>query len=439
MQKLKTAACCIGVFCVTLAALLFMLILSAMIPNSAIQDNMLKSAFSYKDKDAFTFENGAALNAISDNYADTILLQLSMNMGRGAPLVSALDTKYYDGESLGESIGFYLSLIDSDTEYNVDYTRYWHGSAMFIRLFHLFTDVDGIKLIGFAAVVLLALLAAAMLIKARHCDIAAVLILSSAAVSVWNVRLSLEYIPAFVIGYLMCVLYLFFERKRDSFLIYLSVLGGVLIAFFDFLTCETVSILLPLVLVTAVRAKEKRLGELKPNLILYFSCGAAWLLSYAATFVSKWTLASLVTGENKLVTALSSAGERIAGDTSYLGFESGIARIPLALIANLSTIFGGEERIDVPHMLVGLALTAAVIFSVLYLFRSKQADQKCATVLLIILGSVIFGRYMMLNNHSLIHEFFTYRALISSIAALLSAVLLNISLPVKKGGRGKLK
>ena len=104
-----------------------------------------------------------------------------------------------------------------------------------------------------------ALLSAAILCRRKHWDIAVMLVLSLAAVRVWNILLSLEYQPAFAIAFAVIPLYLIFERKGDKWLTVLSIISGTAVAFFDFLTTETVTILLPLALVITVRAKEGRL------------------------------------------------------------------------------------------------------------------------------------------------------------------------------------
>ncbi len=436
MKTLKTSVAAVGVFAATLAALWLMLVLTALIPNSAIQHNMIKSTLSYKQSDAFSFENGKKLNAVSDNYADTILLQLSVNMGKGNPLISAVNTEYYDGGEMGEAAGLYLSLIDEEIVPNVDYTRYWHGSAIFIRILHLFTDVGGVKAVGFSAAILFMTISVMLLVKSKHYSLAAAFVLSSAAVTVWNIRLSLEYIPAFVIGFMMCALYLIFERKNSVFLVYLSVFGGVCTAFFDFLTCETVSVLLPLILVTAVRAKENRLGKLSDDLHLYFGCGTAWILSYGGTFIAKWSLASVLTGENKFLSAFSYAGVRISGTTEQIGLDNTFSRIPLSVMSNLSTMFGGEARLDTARVFIGLGIAAIICISVLYLFGRWSAQTKNAVILLALLGVMVPLRYMILNNHSLVHNFFTYRALISTIMALFSIILLCVESSLcRKGAR----
>lgn len=421
-------------FFLMLGVLWLMLILTAAIPNASLKRNMEKSAVSYKNKEAFSFENGDKWNSVSDNYADTILLNVSWTMGRGNPFVSSLDTWYNDGEGDGESVGFYRMVTEKTLEPNMDYTRYWHGSAIFVRLLHLVTNVNGMKSIGLAATLLLAFITMVILAKRGHPDLAIALLASLAAVQIWNIRLSLEYQPAFLLCFLLCPFYLWAERRGDGGLTYLSVAGGVLIAFFDFLTTETVVFLVPMLLVLGVRAKEGRLGSFKKNFRILLVCGLCWLLAYGGTFLMKWVLASLVTGANKFMIAFSSVEERIGGSLLGEGPENPIVRIPAAVAANLSVLFGSSKRVDVPRILLGLLAVFMVGVSMLYLYHKKDVD-RTALKLLALLGTVVFIRYMALNNHSYLHEFFTYRALFSPILAVFAGVAISIELPGRKKKR----
>lgn len=101
------------------------------------------------------------------------------------------------------------------------------------------------------------------------CGLLAVLYLAL----VWNLRLSLEYQPVFLLTLVLCPLYLWLEKKGDQWLTLLSVAAGTAVAFFDFLTTETLTLLLPLILVMAVRTKEGRLSPMRESLRLIVTCG----------------------------------------------------------------------------------------------------------------------------------------------------------------------
>jgi len=288
------------------------LVLAARIPNGAIKANMENSALTYVQPDAFTYTDGQKLCSVRDNYADSLLLGVSWNMGRDNPLISSLNTRYHDGGEYGENFGLYATVTEN-AEPNTDYTRYWHGSAIFVRLLHLFTDVNGVKSIGFIVICGLLFLNCVVLAKRKQYGIIVALLLSFCLVQFWNLRLSLEYQPAFLVSLVLCPIYIWAEKKGDSILPLLSVISGTAVAFFDFLTTETVSLLLPLLLVVSVRAKENRLGTGRETFRLLIKCGTAWLFSYGGTFLIKWTVTSLIIGQDVFSIALSSAAERFAG------------------------------------------------------------------------------------------------------------------------------
>lgn len=192
-------------------------------------------------------------------------------------------------------------------------------------------------------------------------------------------------------------------------------------SFFDFLTTETVTILLPLALVIAVRAKEKRLGNAKQNIVMIAKSAVCWLASYAGTFLVKWTLAGLVTGKGAVDAALSSAAERME---SYASVFSPV-------ISNFTVLFGGAKRVDTRLVVTGILISLIVLVSIWYLFRAKEKNS-LAAVLLLLIGFTVPLRFIVLGNHSYLHCFFTYRALVTLVFAVLSALWLNVRLPFGK-------
>lgn len=421
----------ITAFFLTILVLWALLTASACIPNESIADNMLESALYYGNTEAFQF-TGEALCTVSDNYADCILLCVSHYMGKGEPLTAALDTRYYRGEQdkLGVNTALYLALTE-DAAADTDYSRYWHGMAALVRIVHLFGTVETVRQLGFAAFVLLSLLTLALLIRRQNYKTAFALFAALLCIQPWNLLGSMEYQSPFVLCFLLCPLYLFAERKNETLLPTLSVIGGVAVAFFDFLTCETVVILLPLLLVTAVRMEEGRLGAYRSALRTLFTCGIAFLAAYAGTFLIKWGLASLFTGENKFALALLSAELHAVGDATGDGAPANtLVRILLAPIANLSVLLGSTVRVEGIRVFLGLSCTLAILGSIFYLFKKKSSPR--GTSLLLLLGGTVFLRYWVLNYHSYVHAFFTYRALLAPIFAVFAALLLCMELPRRK-------
>lgn len=422
---------CVGIFLLSIAVLMALLVLTSCIPNESIKAQMVGSALSYQKEEPYVFGENGRFNGVVDNYADAILLNVLWNIKSEEPVKSALDTKYYDGGEYGENWGFYCAI--NGTNPNTDYSRYWHGSVIWLRPLLLIANVAQIKLIGFGVAVFLLFFNLVLLFRQKQYFASVALTLSLFAAGFLKIRLSLEYQPAFLVCLCMCIFFLLLEKKKDSYLLYLSVVSGVWIAFVDFLTTELLTILIPLILVFIVRAENGRLGTLKNNIRLSFQCGLAWGLSYAMTFVTKWTAVSLATGENRFLTSVASAEVRMYGVDAEEGLPL-IKQIPYAVFANLSTLFGGRVRVDFPRIFLGMAVVFCLWGAVFYLFRGEKNREMFHLMLL--LGAVPYVRYMVLSNHSYLHEFFTYRAQAATILAMFAALWFQLDkklLNFKKG------
>ena len=417
----------IAVFAAVLLALWAALVAAAAIPNERIYDNMYESAFFFKDHAPYV--NESQLRLVQDNYADVILLNVTWNMGSD-PFVSTLNSAYYDGNDgttdYGENWGFYCTL--AGTPPNKDYSRYWHGMAALIRPFMLFTDIDGIKLIGTITAFVLLAVNTALLITKRQYFAAGSLVAALMCVHVWNIGISLEYQPAVLVTLALLPLYILFE-KNDGALSIFAVISGVMIAFFDFLTCETLTILITITIAFIMRKQDNRLPGFRGCFMLTMKCGAAWFLSYSGAYIVKWSAASLVTGENKFAAALTSVEERLVGEAEEL---DPVAQFFLAPLANISTLFGGYDRVSWGNIAAGLIISAVVLGAVFYLFRSSEKYDRSFSLMMLILGALPFVRFFVLNNHSYLHEFFTYRALASTILALFAMLWYSLEFRPKK-------
>ena len=80
----------------------------------------------------------------------------------------------------------------------------------------------------------------------------------------------------------------------------------------------------------------------------------------------------------------------------------------------------------------GLVISALILGAVFYLFRSREKFDRSFTIIMLILGALPFVRFFLLNNHSYLHEFFTYRALASTILALFAMLWYSLEFNPKK-------
>lgn len=429
MKRYRPYIIYFAVFAALLLLLYLLLVLCATVPNSAIKEQMWRSAESYANADRYGFSENGIFQNVADNNADQMWLNIGWHMAGDNPFCSALDTRYYAGTAQGSSSALYMT-VTRGKEANADYSRYWHGTAGLLRILHLFTDMDGIKSIGMIVLILAILKTLGELLARDSWDLGLCLVVSLLWVQIWNLRLSVEYLPCFLICFGLCPLFLRWEKQGDFYLDILAVTSGTLTAFFDFLTTETVTILIPLILVIALRSRERRLGSPRQVLGMLFRCGLCWLLAYAGTFVVKWTAVSLVTGENHFLAALDSAGKRMGGAVA-MGQLHKKPGMVAAIAANLSVLFKGVARTEYRLVIYHLVLILILLF-VIHRLNPNGKKQRPGTAFLLLLGGVVLLRYSILANHSYLHAFFTYRALSGTILALLCALTINLR-PDRKG------
>ena len=92
----------------------------------------------------------------------------------------------------------------------------------------------------------------------------------------------------------------------------------------------------------------------------------------------------------------------------------------LAPLANISAMFGGSERVSPVNIIVGLLLTI-MLFGGLYLIMRSGISSNGFAQLMLTAGLLPYLRYIVLSNHSYLHDFFTYRAQAASVLALIAA------------------
>ena len=421
----------IAVFAALLLLLYLLLVFTAAIPNTAVENHMRQSATYYATADHYAFSEDKLFRNITDNHADRMWTNIGWNMGFGNPFLSALDTDYYTSPDHGPGLSLFLS-VAMKREGNTGYTRYWHGTAGLVRALHLFTDIHGVKIVGMICLMLLLARTLWVLVRAGHWDLGLCLLISLFMVQFWNMRLSVEYQPCFLICFALCPAFLRAEKQGNFYLNLLAIVSGTLTAFFDFLTTETVTILIPLILVIAVRSREYRLGSPKKTFRMLLHCGLCWALAYLGSFVAKWSAVTLATGQNHFAAAINSAGQRVGGVVT----DGGTSKMPGVLMSigsNLSVIFEGTSRTEYRTVISNLIIIAALIIVVYRMYRVRKKFRP-GTGFILMLGSVVLLRFALLANHSYMHSFFTYRALASTILAVLVAMLINLQ-SRKRGGR----
>ncbi|MCR5685085.1 MAG: hypothetical protein K6G81_06630 [Lachnospiraceae bacterium] len=459
MKKLIEIAKYACVFAVSAALLLMLLVATEFIDKDTMKANMLSSAKTMCENTAgVELWQGVAASKL-DFYADCISLNIAWHTDREHPFASAMWSSYSVFRDPADYYGVNYDLYDTVSgglEANTQYLRYWHGSAVFIRLFHLFTDITGMYAIAAFILLILFILLMVSMWKLGMKGEAAGLVLASVMAAVWFVPLCLEYYWVFPIAFGAALLALNWGHKgRWELIPALFMVSGILTNYLDFLTTEILTLLIPLLLLLALsgregfgrskglpgagtnerirlpgregfrqgrklpgaktrhgtsRAGQEAIGQGMSLTPAGFSVKVSilWGVGYLGMWVTKWVIASAILKEN----ALPYVTEHIA---QRAGLYGDVAGNPLsAVFINLITILPAGLG-DMGAILCVIALIA--LGSVWFVYK-KKSIRKEYVIVYAVAGLIPYLRYAVLNDHSFRHFFFTYRAQMATVLAL---------------------
>ncbi|MGN0155489.1 MAG: hypothetical protein ACI4A3_13640 [Lachnospiraceae bacterium] len=431
MQRMKKGFKYILTFLAITALLTGVLVLSAMIPRSLIRENVQESAVYLCEGELFGKMVKNVKSSEIDRYADSILLGIAYQYDSDKPLTSVMWSNYYHNALYNENENL-LTAVTDDCEANQQYLRYWHGSNAIVRSLLTVLNLKQIYILNGIVLALLVICLLSALLREKAyipaVGVAAGLIMTS----VWFVPLSLEYTWTYLLMLLMSIIGIRLMVKRRYKAVGLFFLiSGMLTNYLDFLTTETLTLTVPLLLMVWIEQRQNEKDTMKPVLQITGKAVAAWSFGYAGLWMMKWFLASVVLSQNVMPYVSEHIDERVgAGSLRYI-FG--------AIWNNIKCIFPFEYGII--GVIVGIGLVMSAIYTG-YVYHGKNIDRN-SILLYLLMGMIPYIRYVVLHNHSYIHCFFTYRAQMATILAAvmilgqLTAGVWPIHKNKRKMGRGR--
>lgn len=453
MKKVLISGTATIVICI---ALLFV---TALIPQNALQKNMEKSSDYYNNHQLFDHVTDYMFLSRQDNYADCILTNIIYHIDKNNLVESVLSASYYNPEDENVQTSFAYA-VGNKVEPDVDYSRYWHGSMVLLRPLFVIFDIAGVRMVLGILILLMTVWFEILLFKNHYSIFGVCYGIGLMLVSVWMCAFCVEYaMPFVVMSVELPVLFVLLtrayekkdaqnltqkrndknsekheadncklnnrkliNRKPEVLLWVVLACAGIVTAFVDFLTTETVTFTMAYVLYLIVKNRHNQMKPIKEELICLIKSGIVWLGSYGLMIALKWVLALVVLGKDAFFNALSQAALRISGDATLgnvPGAEvvSDYERISGALWRNIGCIYPFKSTMSYGTSMIFILLVGLIVFSIWYLFREKT--KSCINKVLAIVSLLPVMRFLVLNNHSYIHFFFTYRALLVSVVVII--------------------
>ena len=402
----KTIIKYILTFAVTVTMLTVILCLAAKIPAQAIYKHTLESAEYLSEGGTFPYiiEDNPATTI--DHYADAILLNIAWNYDTGYPLRSTMLSAYYYSPDHEETMNLLLSVRDG-REANQQYMRYWHGSIAVVRPLLMIMPIQGIYILNAVILFLLFLTVMILLIRMRQIVPALGITLGVVMTAWWFVPLSLEYTWTCSLSLAATLAFICLSRIDMNAIQYglFFMITGMVTIFLDFLTTETLTLLFPLL--TLLWLGKDKLDTVKTSITSVIT----WGIGYSCMWMTKWLLASIVFQENVIPYLDSHIEEWLIG--KVVGVNPFMNTIE-AILLNIGNLF------PLGYGIIGKVIAALlVILAVFIVIRYHRKDYDRSFIIVAsVLGFIPFLRYIVMHNHSHWHNFFTYRALASTIFAI---------------------
>lgn len=419
----------VGMFILTALIAGLLLVGSVCIPQAAIKEQVVDSAEYFARKPLFPYLNGNQFNLRQDNYADSILVNIMYHMGAGSDeniFSTTMKAAYYNEErqNVNESLSIAVSRPHSA---NVPYFRYWHGSLILLRPLFMITDIAGARMVLGIAALFCILLTAFILWKKKQGALAVCFFLCYLLMNGFMGMFCIEYVMMLLLTGVISLILVLTDHENTTIEVrrqrvcLLMVISGALTCFFDFLTTETLTLTIPMFLEFALEQNVQQ--SFKQKFKQLFLCGFGWGAAYAGMFLLKWGISAALFGKEAFMEALSSASSRISG-TVYLGDNNLSAKANIgerfagAFGRNISALFPFKNEMNLTAGVLLFVFIIFISFSIIYLLRTK--DFSFAQVgIYLILGCLPYLRYLVLSNHSYMHYFFTYRAQMVTVLAIL--------------------
>lgn len=411
MQVLKNCTKYILTFIITILLLMGMLVCSAMIPRTMIKENIEESAAYLCDGELFGCVVKDVNGSKIDRYADSILLAISYQYDSDKPLTSVMWSSYYFSKYQNENFNL-LDAVTNDLEPNQQYLRYWHGSNAIVRPLLMVFNIKQIYILSGILLAGLVIILLTVLIKHKAYAPVVGVLAGLIGITFWFVPFSLEYIWTF---FVMLVVSLVgvkqAYRGNAGKLGILFLITGMVTNYLDFLTTETITLAVPLLLIIWIEQRETGYEGIQCSIKTTVKSVATWGFGYVGMWLMKWLIASIVLGENVMPYVSQHIGERLDGN---LGLGP-VQYIFGAIWNNIMCIFPFEYGIM--GTIIGIVLVIFVIYTG-YVYHASNIDNKMI-LLYALVGLTPYIRYVVLHNHSYLHYFFTYRAQMATILAIL--------------------
>lgn len=417
------------VFIILICVYLASLICSSIIPTKWIESNSKKSS-----EEIITYGGEKEIVRIGNKYViaflftDALMLNTAYSIDTSTPLASPMLARknYIPGQTqrvfmdLNGNLGasenykadngdiyqvpeFYGLMHGENIADSFEYARYWHGYLIFLRPLLVIMDYQGIRILMQVITIILMIVMLGLIAKKIKWQIAVMFLIGFLSIDIFIAARAFNAICVFIIAIVSTIFILLKKDSEKNIAINFFVIGSVT-SFIDLLTTPLVTLGIPIIVYLLLIQKNGK--NLKKCLIELVKICLMWGIGYGLTWATKWILVQLMYNRPIIQNALTQAQVRIVTNkTTFL---------------NMMINIGNFLSYEVIFANIMIMISYAIIMLVKN--RNKELNIKnniVQSIPYLIVAMMPLAWYAVLKQHSMIHRFFTYRALVITIITLM--------------------
>lgn len=375
---------------------------SCLLPNSVIHKNITNTIDRGDLRDDYPTMGISLVQCKQDNFTDALILNQAWMVSKDSLLTSMLLLPRASGPNpiiMSDCLWRLAHGEDWGTFY---YARYWHGGTFAVRFLLLLGSYQTVRSLLYIITMLLLVALCMELGRKSHSWMTLLMVAGMSLLYPFVAQTSIQFAPVLIIalsgGLLVCRL----RGKGESISMLMFILGS-LTAFMDLLTTPLLTLGFPLALWLVLDSANQTHKSWLASFCAAIGKVLLWGIGFAATWASKWLIATIFTPFN----VFKDAADQVAVRSDVGEFSRWDA------VANNMQL--------VQWRLMALILIVLVILAIV---RFRKQNLKTA-VELTLLGLMPLVWYFIVANHSFVHWWFTYRLLmVSTVSWLFAAGML---------------
>ncbi len=413
----------LGVALVTAFSLL--MVLSYSLPDSLIRKHMRTSILQLELEENSCTSLVGLLSQRQDNFTDSMMLNMSLQQEGVSATACAFGNYMQVVKDPSDPTADMMPLdslkaaVTGKTGARTTYARYWHGYQVALRPLLLFFDYGALRWFNSLVFTLFTTVVAVILRYRLGLGTAIAFLFALAVVGVVAVPLSLNFSGVFYLAFTGMVIVALGMNREGAHRLDLEtffVLGAVT-AFVDVLTAPVLTLGMPLTVLLLGRLSSDTESAIRRQFICFVRMSAVWSVGYTGSWAAKWTISSFVLDKNVFLDAAQSVASRLNGTEAGVNFD----RIETVRrnVAMLFPLFGCTQPQGIQWDVVAAACvvpaTLAIVVTVLLTLHIRSDGRQWRVIGLLPAGALPFAWYLIVNGHSRVHYFFTFRGLAVSL------------------------